>query len=195
MPTDDATVHRNPALRITLLVLALLIVPVLLALVVFPSLSDLPFESVTQLDPAEVESLTVRLLNRTELDGGDDVGPYYAAPEDIARLLAPLRGVPEVAGFPDARGPWLGEYRVRTRAGSKGTIRLYWVRSAEDERALPGFEALYGEAAYRSATAALQLPAARLRIEIGHHTFEGYAVAELIRAVEAGQSRGQPAGR
>ena len=195
MTTDNQPTPRNPAKRIALLVLALLALPVTLALVVFPMLSGLPFESVDQLDPAEVESLSVRLLNRTELDGGDDVWPYFAAPQDYAALLDPLRRLPEVADFPDARGPWLGEYRVRTKDGRKGTIRLYWVRSPEDERALPGFEALYGGAAYRAATAALHLPAARLRFQIGSHKFEGYAVADVIRAAEAGKERGRPAGR
>lgn len=195
MPTDGPLTTPNPAKWIVLIVLALMGIPVTLALVVFPMLSDLPFESVHQLDPADVRSLSVRLLNRSELDGGDDVGPYFAAPEDYAALLAPLRHAPKVADFPDARGPWLGEYRVRTTSGRGGTIRLYWVRSPEDERALPAYEALYGGAAYRAATAARHLPAARLRFQIGDQKFEGYAAVDVIRAAEAGKDRGRAAGR
>lgn len=149
-------------------VLLLLLALVVGATIVVPLMLEQPFDSADQLDPADIKSLRVYFLNRKELDGGEDVGPYFAAEEDYAKLLAPLKNVPEVEGFEDARGPWLGEFRVRTKSGRKGTIKLYWVKTPQDPPSAP----------------------ARLRFQIGPHKYEGGTAAAVIAAAEAAAPRG-----
>lgn len=177
-PTPDPTAPSPAVLspagprvvrRIVLFSLAFLLVPVGLIFLVFPYLLDEPFTSVDDLDPAKVRSLRVHLLNRTELDGGADVGPFHAAAADFAGLLAPVRAVPEVPDFPNARGPWLGEFRVLTTDGRRGRIRFYWVRDPHHPSDPP-----------------------RLRFQIGGTKFEGGRVADVIAAAEAAEPRGTP---
>ena len=108
--------------------------------------------------------LRVHVLNRQGLDNGRDIGPYPAGPAAVPGLLAVLKPVPEVADFDGARGPLLGEYRVVTTAGRKGTIRFYWQRPGGDPDAVP-----------------------RLRFQIGPHKFQGGTAAALIAAAEAGR--------
>jgi hypothetical protein len=188
MATDRPT-GTNPAKRIVLIVLLLLLVPVGLALVLFPLLSEQPFDSVDELDPATIKSLNVFLLNRRELDGGEDVGPYTAAPEDYPALLAPLKGATRVDEFPGVRGPLLGEYRVRTTTGRRGTIRLYWVKFPGSEIGLGG---AVGSAGLWWAVEAGHAPVARLRFQVGERKFVGGSASEVIRVAEAAAPRGTP---
>jgi hypothetical protein len=176
MTADDRPTRPRTGRRVALVVLlvVLLLVPVVygLALLVASLLQGQPFDSPAELTPETVRSLRVHLLNRKELDGGEDVGPYHAAEEDYARLLAPLKAATEVGSYPDARGPFLGEYRVVLKNGRKGTIRLYWSRP-------PG-------------VGPDNKPhAARLRFQIGQHLYEGAATDELVRAAEESAPRGK----
>ena len=166
MPPADVSPPARPNYgpRLVLGLAVVLVVPLVLILVVFPLLLTQPFDRVEDLNPAEVASLRVHVLNRQYVDNGDDIGPYAAPAEAVPALLAVLAPVPEVAEFADARGPLLGEYRVVTTAGRKGTIRFYWQRPGGDPAAVP-----------------------RLRFQIGPHKFEGGTAAALIAAAEAGR--------
>lgn len=159
----------NVARRIMLIVLGFLVVPLALIFLVFPFLFDEPFATVDELAPENIASIRVTLVNRSELDGGDDVGPYLAAEADFVVLLAPLKSVPEVERFPNARGPWLGEYRVMTKEGRRGRIRFYWVRDPQTPDA-----------------------PARLRFQVGERKFEGGRADTLTKAAEAAKDRGTP---
>ena len=152
---------------------ATFMVPVLLLpaassrLGLFPLLAP-TFDTIGELDPAEIKTLRVHILNRDGLDGGPEVGPYVADPGDYAGLLKPLLSVPEVRdGFAGRRGPWLGEYRVVLKSGRKGTVRLYWSKPP---------------------TAA----AAVLRFKIGPKEFEGGSADALLAAAKAAEGRGKP---
>jgi hypothetical protein len=174
----DATPTRprtGKKIALIVFVVVLLLVPVVygLALLGIYLLQGQPFDSPAELTPENVRSLRVELHNRKELDGGEIVRPYYAAPEDYERLLAPLKAAAEVGSYPDARGPFLGEYRVVLESGRKGTIRLYWSRP-------PGAAAKNG------------LPETRLRFQIGDHLYEGAAAGEVVHAVEEAAARGEP---
>lgn len=165
MTTTTRPAGSSTGKRIVLLVLLMMVVPLTLAVVVFPFLREQPFDSVDELTPETIHSMRVWLLNRKELDGGKDIGPYYVAPEDYAALLGPLKAVPEVEQFPDARGPWLGEVRIRTTTGRKGTIRLYWSKPTSAP--------------------------ARLRFVIGEHKYEGERVEEFIKQAIDCEARGR----
>lgn len=135
-------------------------------LVLIPLLSEQPFESADELTPENIKSLRVYFLNRGELDDGPDIGPYFAAPEDYAALLAPLKAVPEVSDFEGTRGVWLGEYRVRLKSGRYSPIRLYWLKTTPDA-------------------------VAKLRFQIGPHKFEGGTAEAIVKAAEAAAPRGR----
>jgi hypothetical protein len=165
MTGDETKTRPHTGRKLALVVLVLVPLVVGLALAGIYLLQGAPFESPAELTTDNVQSLRVHLLNRKELDGGDDVGPYLAAPEDYERLLALLKAVPEVEQFPDARGPWLGEFRIVLKNGRKGTIRLYWVKPPTAP--------------------------ARLRFQIGEHKFEGGTAESVIRAAEESAARGQ----
>ena len=172
-------------------VLLVLLLPLLVGFVLVPLLLEQPFESAEEIDPAEVKTLRVFVLNRRELDGGRDVGPYLAAAEDYPALLAPLREAREVGSFPDARGPWLAEYRVLLKSGRKGTIKLYWSRPPGGWKGAQAFAAAGGTAALAEAGEAGRVPPVTLRFQIGpRKKYEGGSAAGLIRAAEAGAERG-----
>ena len=142
----------------------------LTAAVLIPALRTQPFDSVAEIDPAEIKSLRVQLLNRKELDGGEDVGPYYADPADYPKLLEPLKGLPPVNGFAGATGPWLGEYRVLLNNGRKATLKLYWHRPPTDRPDAP----------------------ARVRLRLDERReFEGGTAAAVIAAVAECEGRGR----
>ena len=172
---DDPTPRptRQSPLLIAGVVFAILLGMAVVATIVIPLLQEQPFDSVDELDPENIKSLRVYFLNRKELDGGDDIGPYFAAEEDYAKLLAPLRHVSEVEQFQDTRGVWLGEYRVRTKTGRKGTIKLYWVKTPLDPPSAP----------------------ARLRFQIGPHKYEGGTAAAIIAAANEAAARGSATAR
>jgi hypothetical protein len=172
MSVNASTPRPRTGWKITLIVLALILLPVGLGFFVIPLLQGMPFDSPAELSPENVQSLRVHVLNRKELDGGEDLGPYYASAEDYERLLAPLKAAAAVGSYPDARGPFLGEYRVVLTSGRKGTIRLYWSRPSSGGP---------GDAP----------PVARLRFQIGEHLYEGPAAADVIRAVEECAARGK----
>jgi hypothetical protein len=182
--------RKRTGLWIALGVLLVLLLPVGLATLLFPLLQGQPFESPGEIRPEAIESLRVFLLNRRELDGGADVGPYFAAESDYDALLAPIQAVPWVADFPDARGPWLGEYRIVTKDGRKGTIRFYWTAPLPLP-AMPPVRLTLGQNEI-TVLPALTWPH-RLRFQIGPNKFEGGDTASLIRAAEACASRGRPA--
>ncbi len=166
MPPAVPPPKRIRAWQIVLLVCLALLVPVGLVVVLFPLLSEQAFESADELSAENVESVRVFLLNRKELDGSNsDVGPYFAAPDDFDAILASLKSVPEVEQYPDARGPWLGELRVRLKNGRKGTIKLYWTRK-------PG-------------------EVARLRFQIGNRKFEGGSAEAFVKIAVDAEGRGR----
>lgn len=176
MTADDRPTRPRTSRKITLAVLlaVLLLVPAVyvLALLVATLLQGQPFDSPAELAPENIRSLRVELHNRKELDGGEIVRPFYAAPEDYEQLLAPLKAAVEVGSYPDARGPLLGVYQVVLKSGRKGTIMLYWSRP-------PG-------------VGPENTPhTARLRFEIEGHKFEGPAAGELVRAAEESAARGK----
>jgi hypothetical protein len=151
----------------------ILLVPVILAWFVFPLLAQEPFTSLAEIQPDAIQSLQVRLLIRGEIDpelsNQPDIGPYYAAAEDIPRLLAPLKDAVEVPEFPTAQGPLLGEYRILTQENRRGTIRLYWVRDpSHPSGAIP-----------------------RLRFKIGTHKYEGGTAMAVIAAAADAATRGR----
>ena len=161
---DAAVVPRpNYGPKLVLGLAVVLVVPLVLILVVFPLILTQPFDRVEDLNPADVASLRVQVLDRQHLDNGPDIGPYVAAESAVPALLAVLKPVPEVDEFVDARGPLLGEYRILTTAGRKGTIRFYWQRPGGNPNAEP-----------------------RLRFVIGPHKFEGGAAAGFIAAAADG---------
>jgi hypothetical protein len=173
-PTGGGGVGR----RVLLLTLSLMLLPVGLAACLFPLLAGGPFESPDGIDPAAVDSLRVFVLNRSELDGGDDIGPFQASADDIPALLAPLRGLTPLPAPPEsARGPWLGEYRVRTTDRRRGTVRLYWSRQAH-----PAAAAAAGPAA-----AGPTRPV--LRAVVGDRWFEGGDPRAVIAAATAAVGR------
>ncbi|OWK43954.1 hypothetical protein [Fimbriiglobus ruber] len=169
--------ERAPAPKfgkaVALIVALIVIVLAGVAVVVFPLLMAQSFESAEELTPENIKSFRVFVMNRKELDGGEDIGPYYAAEEDYATLLAPLKGVPEVPQFADARGPWLAEYRIQTKNGRKGTIKMYWVLP-------PGGRMPAGDAA-------------KLRFQIGPHLFEGGRATSIVAVADECASRGRSA--
>jgi len=179
--------------RLVVGVLLVLLVPLVLAFVLFPLLQEQPFDAVGDIDPTAVQSLRVFVLNRKELDGGEDVGPYLAAAEDYTALLAPLREAREVPTFPDARGPWLAEYRVLLTSGRRGTIRLYWSRPSGTWKGGPALAAAGGTAALGEAATAGHVPPVVLRFQIGSRKYEGGTAIELIRAAETAAARGTSA--
>ena len=101
-----------------------LLVPVLMIFVIFPWLEEQAFQSVEEIDPAEVEVLRVQLLNHPQ--DQPDVGPVNMNPDDFPKLFKAIAGAEKVIEIPAAT--WLGEYRVRFKDGRRGTIRLYWQR-------------------------------------------------------------------
>ncbi len=169
--TPDARPPAKPrhGPKIVLGLAVVLLVPLALIFGLFPLLMDGPFDRVEELEVTNIQSLRVYILNRQGVDDGPDVGPYFAAADDYAPLLAALKQVPEVAEFTGARGPWLGEYRVVTTAGRRGTIRFYWQPSPSgDPYAAPV-----------------------LRFQIGPNKFEGRGAPGLIAAAEAAKERGR----
>lgn len=99
-----------------------LLVPVFMLFVVFPWLEEPAFQSVDEINPADVEVLRVQLLNHPQ--GKDDVGPVDMNSDDFPVLLAALSRAEKVDKIPSS--PLLGEYRVRLKDSRRGTIRLYW---------------------------------------------------------------------
>ena len=176
--------------RVTLLALSLaVLLPAGLVVVLFPLLAGSPFDSVDAIDPAAVKAVRVFVLNRKELDGGEDIGPYLAKPADVPALLAPLRGLTPLPEAPPVRGPWLGEYRVRTANGRRGTVRFYWVRLGEG----------HADAAMAVAGPVVGLrpelvPGAfGLRVQVGGRWFEGGSPLALIAAAGEAAAGGTPA--
>lgn len=192
---DPAPARPKPrtARRLVVGVLLVLLVPVGLAVFLFPLMTAQPFDAVEEIDPAEVTSLRVFVMNRKEFDGGQDVGPYLAAAEDYPALLAPLRAAREVGPFADARGPWLAEYRVLLTSGRRGTIRVYWSRPSGRWRGDAAFAAMGGAAALAEAEEGGHVPPTALRFQIGPRKYEGGSAVELVRAAESGAARGTPA--
>ena len=153
----------------------ILMVPVFLALVVFPLFQQETFTSLDEVRPGSIRSMRVHFLVRpeiaAELDGHPDVGPYYAAEADYEALLAPLRSAEEVAGFTGVRGPLLGEYRILTTDNRRSTIRMYWSRDPNSPDDV----------------------SARLRFYVGGESgtkYEGGPAVDVIRAAEAAAERG-----
>ena len=193
-PAGRPTGGRRIGRRVALLALSLMLLPVGLAVGLFPLLAGSPFDAVEGIDPADVQTLRVFVLNRREFDGGDDVGPFHARPDDAARLLEPLRGLTPLVGPPaDARGPWLGEYRIGLKGGRRGTVRFYWVRrpvagQADGPTALAGPAVLYGRPE-------LVPGAFGLRVQAGGKWYDGGQPLELIAAAVAASKHGTPAAR
>lgn len=162
---EPAPARTGNGLRIAAFLFALMLIPVLSAALIFPGLSGQAFQSVSEIDPTQIKWMSVRMLNRAELDGGPDVGPYYAAPEDYAKLLEPLKAVPAVPDFDGAKGPWLGEYRIMVANGRRATIRFYWHRDPRNASDTP----------------------AKLRFAIGDKKYERDTAAALVLVAAAAE--------
>lgn len=152
--------------RIVLFMVPVMLTPVLLAVCVFPLLREEAFDSIDELRLENVSTFQVQIQNRKELDGGERIDLFYVAEADYAMLLQPLLEVPEVKGFPDAQGPWLGEYRVVTKEGRPGRVRLYWTTPRGG-----------GEPV--------------LRFKIGPKYFEGGTAMAVVTAARVAESRGR----
>lgn len=173
MPPPDrdapaAPKRPNHGPKLVLGMVVVMLVPLFLIFAVFPLLTVQTFDRVEELTPDNIATLQVQIRNRQGVDDGKDLDLYTAAPADYPLLLGVLKQVPEVPDFTGARGPWLGEYRVVTKTGRKGTVRLYWFRPPGREDAEP-----------------------RLRFQIGPHKFEGGAAAAVIDAATAAAARGR----
>jgi hypothetical protein len=169
MPNPETSAKPRYGRKILLFMIPIMLMPVFLAFVLFPALMEQPFETADDIQPQNIASIRVHILNRRELDSGDDIMPFFADEQDYARLLNPLLSVPESAGYTDARGPWFGEYRILTKSGRKGTIRLYWSKPN------PAAEVQY----------------AKLRFQIGKKTFEGGSVQDVIESAKLAEGRGR----
>lgn len=173
--------------RVTLLALSLaVLLPVGSAVVLFPLLAGDPYDSPDAIDPATVKSVRVILRNRKELDGGDDAD-FLARPADVPGLLAPLRGLTPLDARPAVVGPWLGEYRIRTTGGRRGTVRFYWYRG--EPRAEAAMAAT-GAAGMQKPT--LVPGAFGLRVQVGGRWFEGGQPLAVVAAAKAAETDGTP---
>src|SRR5262245_8543540 len=111
-----------------LILLAIVAVPATLIPFVL-SRSRPELRSFDEVNPADVTRLEVRLFNLRAIvpaspDGEtvpDTVGPFDARPDDIAPLLALLKGAKELPELPP--GPWLGEYRLTLTTGRTQRVR------------------------------------------------------------------------
>lgn len=124
------------------------------------------FESVDQLDPAQIRSMRAFILNRP--DGGPDVGDRKGGTEvrreDYEKVLAPLRHAERVN---TERGVWLGQITVKLADGRGQTILLY--RAQPDPRK-PWV----------------------LRFKVGQHQYEAGPVSDLVAALAASEGRSPP---
>ncbi len=154
------------ARRILLFMVPVMLTPVLLAVCVFPLLREEAFDSIDELRLENVSTFQVQIQNRKEIDGGDRIELFYVAESDYAMLLKPLFEAPEVKGFAGAQGPWLGEYRVVTKEGRTGRVRLYWTAPRGG-----------GEPV--------------LRFKIGLKEFEGGTALAVVNAARVAESRGR----
>ena len=155
----------------------------------------LPGQGVANLDdlnPDEIRSFRVYFLNRKELDEGDDIGPYLASRADYDKLLQPLRELESVAEFPNAKGPWLGEYRILLKNGRKSTIKIYWARPSESRAMLPAFGAVSGSTALIVGQYSRHLPPTQIRAQIGPNKSMGYGALHLVELAEEAARRGTP---
>ena len=154
------------ARRIVLFMVPVLLTPVLLAVCLFPLLREEAFDSIEELRPENISTFRVQIQNRKEIDGGEPIDLFYVAESDYPALLLPLFEVPEAKGYAGARGPWLGEYRVVTKEGRTGRVRLYWTTPTRG-----------GEPV--------------LRFRIGPKEFEGGTALAVINAVRTAEPRGR----
>jgi len=154
-----ATTRPRHTKKLLLFLGLILLVPVALLFLVFPLLMEQPFDSVEQLKTENIRSLRVQILNRSQIDGGDDLGPFLADPADYAMLLAPLSAVPTIADYPDARGPWIGDYRILTNNGRRGTIKFYFHKLTPT--AVPALRFQIGQIKYEGGQAQTIIDAAR----------------------------------
>lgn len=170
LPPGEPEPHlRMPpryARRLILFMVPVMLTPVLLAVCLFPLLREEAFESIDELRLENVSTFQVQIQNRKELDGGDSIDLFYVAEADYAMLLQPLLEASEVKGFADARGPWLGEYRVVTKEGRAGRVRLYWTTPRRG-----------GEPV--------------LRFKIGTKEYEGGTAMAVVTAARVAESRGR----
>ena len=154
------------ARRILLFMVPVLLTPVLLAVCLFPLLREEAFDSIDELRPENISTFRVQIQNRKEIDGGEPIDLFYVAESDYESLLLPLFEVPEAKAYAGARGPWLGEYRVVTKEGRTGRVRLYWTTPTR------GAEPV-------------------LRFRIGPKEFEGGAALTVVNAAKIAESRGR----
>ena len=153
------------ARRILLFMVPVMLTPVALAVCVFPLLREEAFDSIDELRLENVSTFQVQILNRKELDGGESIGLFYVAESDYATLLKPLFVATEVPPFADAQGPWLGEYRVVTKEGRPGRVRLYYTTPRGGEPVL--------------------------RFKIGTKYFEGGTALAVVNAARVAETRGR----
>ena len=180
-------------LKVFIGVVIIMTIPFVLFFGLFPLLQNRPFDSIDEIEVNQIQRLEVRIYNRSELDGGDDVGPYIAGPLEYDRLLKPLIGVSEVSQYDGARGPWLGEYRILLKNGRKGTVRFFYVPGKAESPVRAALGVIAGGSAAELAWIRGQIPAPapRLRFEIGQHKYEAPTTKELIQAATRGIEGGE----
>ncbi len=142
-----------------------LLVPIFMIFVVFPWLAEQAFQSVEEIDPAQVDVMRIQLLNHPR--GREDVGPVEMHPDDFAKLLKAIGGAEKVDAIPAAT--WLGEFRVRYKDDRKGTIRLYWQKQ---NPSVPNSPAMFW-------------------LKIGTSKYKGGDVLELFKIAEECAPRGK----
>jgi len=133
VPVPTPRRSRGPLIAGATFVLAVVAIPLLILFFVLPWLSQLAFTSVDELNIAEIEELSIQLLNHPSVDDklrkpdvdmpirSRDRGVKLAA-ADFDAALAPLRNATKIDAIPAST--FLGEYKVRFKDGRRGTIRL-----------------------------------------------------------------------
>ena len=121
LPPAKKKSHRT---IIILVILGMIAVPTVMLVFVFPWLSQSAFQSVDEIDVAQVDTIRIQFLNHPNRKA--DVDPVYLANEDFDTVLEPLRRAESVTVIPPSAH--LGEYRIRFKDGRRGTIRLTWLQ-------------------------------------------------------------------
>lgn len=188
-----------PAKRVNVAVLLILAavfvsVPLLAFLAILMWLNQTSFASVDEIDPGELATMQVQLLNlprgpqnrpdppegetlpadeNTRAYSDPDIGPVELTRPDFAVMLQPLRDAEPIESNEWPASPFLGEIKVRFKDGRPGTIRLYWASERPGDSNSP----------------------ARVYMKIGSNKYRACSLKELRTFAEACAGRGTPVGR
>jgi hypothetical protein len=192
-PERQAPRQERMFLKIVIGLAIIMTIPFVLFFGLFPLILGRPFESIEEIDVEQIKQLDVRLYNRTDLDNGDDVGPYFASPTEYDRLFKPLLAAVEVEQFNGARGPWLGEYRILLKNGRKGTVRFFWspAQTESDVALALGSALSCPPVVLAGLKGQIPPPEPQLRFEIGQRKYIAGTTSEFIRVCMKGQQTGE----